>query len=53
MVALGMHSESAPARTLDVELEVQHVGGMLEPAEADTGLFRPTSSSRRFTIRRS
>ena len=41
MVALGMHSESAPARTLDVELEVQHIGGMLEPAEADTWIASP------------
>ena len=41
MVSLGMHSESAPERTLDVEFEVPHVGGMLEPAEADTWIASP------------
>ena len=41
MVALGMHSESARARTLDVELEFQHVGGMLDAAELDAWLASP------------
>ena len=41
MVALGMHSESARARTLDVEIEFQHIGGMLDPAELDGWLASP------------
>ena len=41
MVALGLHSESALARTLDVELALQHVGGMFEPAEPDAWLASP------------
>ena len=41
MVALGMQSESARARTLEVELEVQHIGGDLEPAELEAWLASP------------
>ena len=41
MIALGMQSESARARTLDVELEFQHVGGTLEPAELEAWLASP------------
>ena len=37
MVALGVQSESR-ARTLALELEFQHIGGMLEPAELDAWL---------------
>jgi len=42
--ALGMdsmHAEPAPARTLEVELEFQHVGGMLAPAELDAWIASP------------
>ena len=41
MVALGMQSQSAQARTLDVEVAFQHIGGMLEPAEFDAWLASP------------
>src|ERR1044071_7246465 len=41
MVALGMQSQSAQARTLDVEVEFQHIGGMLEAAELDAWLASP------------
>jgi hypothetical protein len=41
MVALGVPGESAQSRTLDVELEFQHTGGMLEPAELDQWLANP------------
>lgn len=40
MVALGMHG-AAPARTLDIEMEIQHIGGMLDPAELDAWLDSP------------
>jgi len=41
MVALGMQSESALSRTLDVELAFQHAGGMLESGEMDAWLASP------------
>ena len=40
MVALGVHGESR-ARTLEVELEFQHIGGMLEPEELEAWLASP------------
>jgi len=40
MVALGVQSESR-ARTLEVELEFQHIGGMLEPEELEAWLASP------------
>ena len=41
MVALGVPGESAQARTLEVELDFQHIGGMLEPAELEAWLASP------------
>ena len=38
MVVLGGTGGSAQARTLEVELDFQHVGGMLEPAELEAWL---------------
>ena len=41
MVALGMHTESARARSLEVELDFQHIGGTLEPEELEAWLASP------------
>ena len=40
MVALGVQGESR-ARTLEVELDFQHIGGMLDPAELEAWLVSP------------
>lgn len=40
-MALGLHAEPAQARTLDVEVEFQHIGGMLAAAEFDAWMASP------------
>jgi len=40
-VAFGLHAEPTQARTLDVEVEFQHIGGMLATAEFDAWMASP------------
>jgi hypothetical protein len=41
MVLFGWHGPAAAVRTLEVELEFQHIGGMLDPAELEAWLASP------------